>query len=88
MPEILRLFGLKFYIYTRDHQPPHIHVVSQDGTAKFAIGENIELLANDGMKSKDLKLAEVIIEENKENIVKEWVKIHGKYSCFFVIWRR
>lgn len=78
MPEILRLFGLKFYIYTRDHQPPHIHVVSQDGTAKFAIGENIELLANDGMKSKDLKLAEVIIEENKENIVKEWVKIHGK----------
>ena len=30
------------------------------------------------MKSKDLKLAEVIIEENKENIVKEWVKIHGK----------
>ena len=78
MPEILRLFGLKFYIYTRDHQPPHIHVVSQDGTAKFAISENIELLANDGMKSKDLKLAEVIIEENKENIVKEWVKIHGK----------
>lgn len=53
-------------------------MVSQDGTAKFAIGENIELLANDGMKSKDLKLAEVIIEENKENIVKEWVKIHGK----------
>lgn len=53
-------------------------MVSQDGTAKFAISENIELLANDGMKSKDLKLAEVIIEENKENIVKEWVKIHGK----------
>jgi len=28
MPEILRLFGLKFYIYTRDHQPPHVHVAS------------------------------------------------------------
>ncbi len=37
MPEVLRLFGLKFYIYTRDHQPPHVHVVSSDGSAKFAI---------------------------------------------------
>ena len=77
MPEILRLFGLKFYIYTRDHQPPHVHVVSQDGAAKFAISENIELIDNKGMKSKDLKLAEAIIEENKDNILNEWVKIYG-----------
>lgn len=77
-PEVLRLFGLKFYIYTRDHQPPHVHVVSQDGMAKFAISEEIELIDNAGMKSKDLKLAESIIEDNRENILKEWVKIHGK----------
>lgn len=78
MPEVLRLFGLKFYIYTRDHQPPHVHVISQDGTAKFAITDEILLIGNDGMKSKDLKLAESIIEDNKENILKEWVKIHGE----------
>lgn len=77
MPEILRLFGLKFYIYTRDHQPPHVHVVSLDGMAKFAISEEIELLDNAGMKSKDVKLAESIIEDNKGNILNEWVKIHG-----------
>lgn len=78
MPEILRLFGLRFYIYTRDHQPPHIHVVSQDGTAKFAITDTIKLIDNAGMKSKDLKLAESVIEDNRENILKEWVKIHGE----------
>ncbi len=77
MPEILRLFGLRFYIYTRDHQPPHVHVVSADGSAKFAIEDEIRLLENAGIKSKDLKLAESIIEENRENILKEWVKIHG-----------
>ncbi|MCD8210379.1 MAG: DUF4160 domain-containing protein [Prevotella sp.] len=48
MPEILRLFGLKFYIYTRDHQPPHIHVVSADGSAKFVIEKEIRLLENFG----------------------------------------
>lgn len=78
MPEILRLFGLRFYIYTRDHQPPHVHVVSQDGTAKFAIADEITLIGNSGMKSKDLKLAESIIEDNRENILRAWVKIHGE----------
>lgn len=78
MPEILRLFGLKFYIYTRDHKPPHVHVVSQDGSARFAITEVVLLLENAGMKSKDLKMAEAIIEDNKEIIISEWVKIHGK----------
>lgn len=46
--------------------------------AKFVIADEIVLLENAGMKSKDLKLAESIIEDNKENILKEWVKIHGK----------
>jgi hypothetical protein len=30
------------------------------------------------MKSKDLKLAESIIEENKELVITEWIKIYGK----------
>lgn len=46
--------------------------------AKFAIAEEIKLLENAGVKSKDIKLAESIIEDNKENILKEWVKIHGE----------
>ncbi|MCM1030738.1 MAG: DUF4160 domain-containing protein [Oscillibacter sp.] len=78
MPEILRLFGLKFYIYTRDHQPPHVHVTSQDGIARFAIEDVVKLIDNAGMKQKDLKLAESIIEDNRENILNEWTKIHGQ----------
>lgn len=79
MPEVLRLFGLKFYIYTRDHQPPHVHVRSQDGEAKFCINEKkIELMEVKNMKSKDVKLAESILEDNINNILKEWIKIHGE----------
>ena len=33
---------------------------------------------NKGMKPKDLKLAESIIEENKELVITEWIKIYGK----------
>ena len=78
MPEILRLFGLKFYVYTRDHMPPHVHVVSSDGEAKFSVDKEVTLIANAGMKTKDLKRAESIIEDNKENITNAWIRIHGK----------
>ena len=33
---------------------------------------------NKGMKLKDLKLAESIIEENKELVITEWITIYGK----------
>jgi hypothetical protein len=78
MPTILTLFGLKFRIYTRDHQPIHIHVISQDGEAKFEVSKEIKLMENNGLKPKDLHLAQSIIEENKEYIKNEWVKIYGK----------
>lgn len=78
MPEILRLFGLKFYVYTRDHMPPHVHVKSQDGEAKFQVADEVTLIANVGMKPKDVKLAESIIEDNKDNITNAWTLIHGK----------
>lgn len=78
MPTILILFGLKFRIYVRDHEPVHVHVLSQDSEAKFQVGDEIRLMVNKGMKPKDIKLAESIIEENKELIITEWVKIYGK----------
>lgn len=35
-------------------------------------------MENKGMKPKDVKLAESIIEENKELVITEWIKIYGK----------
>ena len=35
-------------------------------------------MENKGMKPKDLRLAESIIEENKELVITEWIKIYGK----------
>lgn len=78
MPTILDLFGLIFQIYTRDHQPPHVHVKSQDGEAKFRVStDDVVLIENKRMKPKDLKLAESILEANKQYVVEQWVKIHG-----------
>ncbi|MEG0796807.1 MAG: DUF4160 domain-containing protein [Odoribacter sp.] len=77
MPTLLILFGLRFYFYTRDHEPMHIHVESGDGMAKFEIKEKIRLIENNGLKPKDLKLAESILEENLDNFRESWMKVFG-----------
>jgi hypothetical protein len=56
----------------KDHTPIHVHVESNDGEAKFEIGQEVQVVYNKGLKIKDLRLAESIIEENKENFMKEW----------------
>lgn len=71
MPELLRLFGLRFFFYSNDHKPPHVHVRNSDGEARFTI-EPVACIENTGLKNKDLFLAESIIEENKVNFLKRW----------------
>jgi hypothetical protein len=78
MPTVLNLFGLRFYFYMRDHKPIHIHVENADGEAKFEIEKEIKLMYNHGLKPKDIRLAESILEENKENFINEWNKIFEK----------
>ena len=78
MPTIMKLFGLVFRIFTRDHRPPHVHVIAQEGEAVFLIREaDVALKENKGLKPKDVNLALSILEENRELILKEWNSIHG-----------
>ena len=79
MPEIFRMFGISFFFYSREHEPIHVHIRNSDGRAKFAIlPEGVRLVETKGIKSKDLKLAEAILEENKELAISEWNKYFGE----------
>jgi len=71
MPELFRLFGIKFFFFSNEHLPVHVHVENGDGDAKFQI-KPVKLISNNGIKNKDIKLAESIIEENEELIEKRW----------------
>ncbi|MDR2146990.1 MAG: DUF4160 domain-containing protein [Tannerella sp.] len=76
MPTIFIFFGFRFVFFSNDHEPVHIHVIKGKGKIKeFAIYQvvpEILLLENQGLKSNELKLAEMVIEENKEIIIKNW----------------
>lgn len=77
MPELFRLFGIRFFFFSNEHLPIHVHIENADGDAKFEINP-VKLVNNNGMKNKDLKLAESIIEENEELIEKRWKEYFEK----------
>ncbi len=79
MPEILRMFGMRFFFYSREHEPIHVHVKGADGRAKFEIlPEGIVLVKNEGLKPKDIKAAEMVLEENKELAIEKWNEYFGR----------
>lgn len=77
MPEIFRMFGMKFFFYSLAHLPIHIHVRSADGTAKFEVNP-VRLVESHGIKPKDLVLAEALVEQHSELIISKWHEFHGK----------
>ena len=71
MPELFRMFGMRFFFFSNEHLPIHVHVKNADGAAKFQTGP-VQLIDNSGLKSKDIHLAQSIIEENEELIEQKW----------------
>lgn len=71
MPTLFYAFGMRFFFYSNEHNPIHVHVRNADGEAKFSV-EALRCIDNKGLKNKDLKLAKMLIEENKELILKAW----------------
>ncbi|SEJ10361.1 protein of unknown function [Dyadobacter sp. SG02] len=76
MPEIFRMFGMKFFFYSLEHLPIHIHVRNADGTAKFEVNP-VRLIESRGIKPKDLMLAEALVEQHSELIIEKWHEFHG-----------
>ena len=76
MPELFRMFGMKFFFYSLEHLPIHIHVRNADGEAKFDL-EPVKLIYSKGMKPKDLVLAEAMVVEKKGEIIAKWKEMHG-----------
>ena len=77
MPTIFELFGLRFFFFSEDHAPMHVHVVKGDDDAKISLEPTIEVVYNHGLKPKDLKRALQLAEMYKEDIIEVWNKYHS-----------
>jgi len=82
MPTVFKFFGLRFMFFSNDHEPVHVHVVKGKGAIKeyaiFQAVPEVSLLENNGLSRQELRLAEMIIEENSDIIQESWKKFFGK----------
>lgn len=78
MPTLFTVFGFRFMFYSNDHEPIHVHVIKGDAEARFQVLPEVSLMDNRGLKPAELKLAESLVEENKETIVANWKNFYNK----------
>ena len=71
--------GLRFVIFTDDHEPAHVHVIG-DGSAKINLAGRDglpELVRNDGLKAGDLRKAMRVVGKRQAAMLERWSAIHG-----------
>jgi hypothetical protein len=79
MPEIFRFFGFSFFFYSKEHEPPHIHVEGASGMAIFDWnGKAFVLREKHNIKQNDMKRIAMVIEENESIILNRWHSYFGK----------
>ena len=71
MPTVLFIFGLRFYFYSEEHLPIHVHVKNGDGKAKINVA-TLEVMENNGLKPADLKKATGIVKQYQDDIIQAW----------------
>lgn len=77
MPTLFIEAGLRFFFYSEEHLPMHVHVQNGDGKAKFVVEPEVVLVESRGMKPADVKKAWALAELRREEIVRAWRAYHG-----------
>ena len=89
MPTVLVIDGFRFFFYSNEHLPKHIHIEKAEKTAKFNL-ENVELVKSSGFNSTQLKTMRNLVEVNQELIIQKWDEFFSNKKkkkcsrhCFF-----
>ena len=72
MPKVFEKDGYKFFFYSNEHRPVHVHVRHGGGEAVFDVEESVTLRESEGMKVSELSKAQQLAEENRDLIVEKW----------------
>ena len=77
MPIVFEKDGFKFFFYSNDHRPIHVHVRHGDGEAVFDVEEGVDLRESQNMKVSELSKAQRLAREHRPLIVEKWYEHLG-----------
>ncbi len=71
-PTVFKEAGYRFFFFSREELRMHVHIVSEDGEAKFWLEPEIELAKNYRYSRKQLKEIESLVEQHYDELVSAW----------------
>lgn len=72
MPSVFTKNGFRFFFYSNDHEPLHVHVRKGGGEAVFEIEPRVLLRESAGMKTADILRAEELARAHRPLIITKW----------------
>lgn len=76
MPTVLIQNGFRLMIYTRDHEPMHVHIEYQGNQAIIEFEPIVRIRSNYGLNRRELRQALAIVVENLEFLTEKWREIY------------
>ena len=77
MPTVLRIDGFRFFFFSNEHEPEHIHIEKADMYARIEL-ETLQVTDNYNVNSKDLKKMIEIIKNNEDKLKGAWNEYFAK----------
>ena len=72
MPRVFERDGYRFFFYSNEHRPIHVHVRYGSGEAVFEVEEGVQLRESQGLKVRELAKAEALATEQRGLILQRW----------------
>jgi len=71
MPTIFKIDGFRFFFFSDEHTPEHIHIEKGDAYARIEL-ENLKVTDSYNLNSKELKKLLKLVQENKDKLEGVW----------------
>jgi len=71
MPTVLKIDGFRFFFFSNEHEPEHIHIEKGDMYARIEL-ESLNVTDSYNVNSKDLKKIKELIKKNKDKLKGAW----------------
>lgn len=71
-PTIFREGAFRFFFFSREESRMHVHVSHTDGEAKFWLVPKIELASQQGLSTRQLSEALILITDHQQEITNAW----------------
>lgn len=71
MPTVFKIDGFRFFFFSNEHTPEHIHIEKGDMYARIEL-ESLKVTDSCNASSKDLKKLVELVKDNKDKLKGAW----------------